>query len=180
MPTTTAKTADEYVESLPPDRREMISAVRKVVKKNLPKGYAEGVYYGMIYYHIPLSRFPGTYNGQPLGYVGIASQKNYCSLHLVAAYGDTASLGRLRDGFARAGKKLDMGKGCVRFKRVDDLALDAIGESIAAMTPDAFIAMYEKSRLMTKAGARKAATAAAKEKTAAKSSSTPAPRTRKR
>src|SRR5438477_405439 len=128
MPPETAKTADEYVESLPPDRRAMISAVRKVVKKNLPKGYAEGVHYGMIYYHIPLSRFPETYNGQPLCYAGLASQKNYCTLHLMGAYGDTASLGRLRNGFAQAGKKLDMGKACVRFKRVDDLALDAIGE----------------------------------------------------
>jgi hypothetical protein len=163
MPTT-AKTADEYVDSLPADRRDVIGAVRKLVKKHLPKGYVEGIAYGMIYYHIPLSRSPKTYNGQPLGYVGLASQKSYCVLHLMAVYGDTKSEGKLREGFAKAGKKLDMGKACVRFKRVEDLALDAIGESIAATTPEAYIALYEKSRLMTKAGARKAAKSSVKKK----------------
>jgi Domain of unknown function (DU1801) len=156
MAASTAKTVEEYFASLPAERREVVRAVRAVVKKHLPKGYAEGMHYGMIYYHIPLSRFPETYNGQPLCYAGLAAQKNHFALYLMGAYGEPGSAARLKEGFARAGKKLDMGKSCLRFKRVEDLALDAIGESIASLSPDAYIALYERSRLKTKAGARKA------------------------
>ncbi len=164
-----AKTVEEYLASLPDERRKELSTVRAVVKKKLPKGYVEGMAYGMIYYHIPLARFPETYNGQPLCYVGLAAQKNHLALYLMGAYGSADSASKLQKGFARAGKKLDMGKSCVRFKAANDLALDAIGESIASMSPEAYIALYEKSRLLTKAGAKKATKAKAVAKTATKS-----------
>jgi hypothetical protein len=101
---------------------------------------------GMIAWVIPLQRFPKTYNGQALWYAALASQKSYCALHLMRAYGDPQQTARLRQAFARAGKKLDMGKACLRFRRLEDLELDVIGEVIASTPPEAFIALYEGSR----------------------------------
>jgi hypothetical protein len=141
-----AKSADEYLDDLPADRRDAIAAVRAVVRKNLPKGYSEFVSWGMINYGVPLSRFPNTYNGQPLCYAAIAAQKKYCSLYLMSVYGDKKYEARLRDGFKAAGKKLDMGKSCVRFKTPDDLPLDVVGELIAAVPAEKWIEIYEKSR----------------------------------
>jgi uncharacterized protein YdhG (YjbR/CyaY superfamily) len=168
MAQSTAKSVDDYIASLPADRREIMTAVRKTVRKHLPKGYEEGMHYGMINYFIPFSRFPETYNGQPLCYVGLAAQKNHFALYLMGAYGSAESASSLKEGFKRAGKKLDMGKSCVRFKNIDDLALDAIAESIASIAPDDYIALYERSRLMTKAGAKKAAAKSAARKPAAR------------
>jgi hypothetical protein len=152
MPTTTSKTPDEYLESLPDDRRVALAAVRAVVRKNLPKGYAEFVSAGMLSYGIPLTKFAQTYNGQPLCYAALAAQKNYCSLYLMSVYGDKKSETRLRDGFKAAGKKLDMGKSCVRFSTADDLALDVIGELIAAIPPEKWIEFYQQSRKKTARG----------------------------
>lgn len=141
-----AATVDEYLAELPEDRRAVISAVRDFIREHLPEGYREIIDFGMIYYVIPLERFPKTYNGRPLGYVGLASQKNACSLHLVPLYMDPTGEARFREAFARAGKRLDMGKGCVRFKKVGDLALDAVAEVVAGITPEKFIALYESRR----------------------------------
>jgi uncharacterized protein YdhG (YjbR/CyaY superfamily) len=141
-----AKTVTEYLAELPADRRKTIAAVRAVVRKNLPKGYKESIGYGMICYTVPLSTYPETYNGQPLCYAALAAQKHKCSLYLMNVYGDGATAKAFRDGFRRAGKKLDMGKSCVRFKTADDLALDAIGNAIAAVPVKAFIEKYEKGR----------------------------------
>jgi hypothetical protein len=146
MPRANAKTADQFVAQLPEDRRAVISAVRQHVLRHLPKGYQETISAGMIAWVIPLERFPKTYNGHPLWYAALASEKSYCSLHLMRVYGDPAQTVKLKQAFARAGKKLDMGKACLRFKQVEDLELEVIGEVIASTTPDAFIAMYEKSR----------------------------------
>lgn len=137
-----AATVAEYLDQLPDDRREAISKVRAVVKKNLPKGYREVVGYGMINYVIPLERFPDTYNGQPLCYVGLASQKNHMALYLVGVYA-TEQEKQLRDAFAKAGKKLDMGKSCLRFKKLDDLPLDVIGKIVAGTPPEEMIARHE-------------------------------------
>lgn len=145
MASSKAATVDAYLDELPEDRREVMAAVRKVVKKNLPKGYKETMGYGMITYCIPLSQYPGTYNKQPLCYAGLAAQKSHYSLYLMTSYsGDQEQV--LRDGFAKAGKKLDLGKSCLRFKKLDDLPLDVIGKVIAATPPQEFIAQYEKSR----------------------------------
>jgi len=141
-----AKTVTEYLAELPADRRKTIAAVRAVVRKNLPKGYREAIGYGMICYSVPLSTYPDTYNGQPLCYAALAAQKQYCALYLMNVYGDAARTKALQDAFRKAGKKLDMGKSCVRFKTADDLPLDVIGKTIAATPVKAFIEKYEKAR----------------------------------
>ena len=141
-----AKTVTEYLAELPADRRKTIAAVRAVVRKNLPKGYREAIGYGMICYSVPLSTYPDTYNGQPLCYAALAAQKQYCALYLMNVYGDAARTKALQDAFRKAGKKLDLGKSCVRFKTADDLPLDAIGKTIAATPVKAFIEKYEKAR----------------------------------
>ena len=150
-----AETVDEYLDELPEDRRKAIAKVRAVVKKNLPKGYKEHIGWGMISYVIPLDRFPDTYNGQPICYVGLASQKNYMSLYLVGVYGNAEREKQLRDGFANAGKKLDMGKSCVRFRKAEDLPLDVIGKLIAGTPPEEMIARHEAAHGAKKKSAAK-------------------------
>ena len=146
MPKSTATTVDEYLRELPDANRAEIARVREVIMASLPTGYVEGMAYGMIYYSVPLSRYPKTYNGLPLGYVGLAAQKNYNAIHLVGVYSDANGAERLQEAFATAGKRLEMGKGCVRFKHAGDLALDAIAASIASLPVDDYIAMHERSR----------------------------------
>jgi uncharacterized protein YdhG (YjbR/CyaY superfamily) len=141
-----ATTVAGYLAELPDDRRKTISAVRAVVRKNLPKGYKEAIGYGMICYTVPLSAYPDTYNCQPLCYAALAAQKNYCALYLMNVYGDKPTAKAFRDGFKKAGKKLDMGKSCVRFKTAEDLPLDVIGRTISAMPMKAFIEMFEKMK----------------------------------
>jgi hypothetical protein len=141
-----ATTAEEYLAALDAQRRETIATVRAVVRKHLPEGYAEFVSWGMLNYAVPLSRFPNTGNGQPLCYAALAAQKNYCSLYLMSVQGDRSQEAKLRDGFKAAGKKLDMGKSCIRFKTPDDLPLDVVGELIASVSPEKWIAVFETSR----------------------------------
>ena len=130
---------EAYLASLPDDRRAELERVRLVVKQNLPAGYVEDVGFGMICYSVPLSAYRDTYNKQPLMYAALASQKNYLSLYLMSVYPDQRLDRKLREGFAAAKKKLDMGKSCIRFKRADDLALDAIGEIVAATPMDRWV-----------------------------------------
>lgn len=146
-----AATVEEYLAELPSERREVLSAVRDVVLRNLPEGYQEGMSWGMIAYEVPLERYPKTYNGQPLGYVALAAQKSYHTLHLPCTYLDPAEDAWFREAFARAGKKLDMGKGCVRFRRLEELPLEVVGEVVARTPPEAFIAKYEAARQAAKA-----------------------------
>jgi hypothetical protein len=141
-----AATVDEYLAELPEDRRAAIAEVREVVLRNLPAGYVETMSWGMIGYEIPLERYPKTYNGQPLMYAALGSQKNYCAVYLMGVYGDGEQARRFREAFKQAGKKLDMGKSCVRFRTAADLALDAVGEVIAGTTPEQYIAIHEASR----------------------------------
>jgi hypothetical protein len=146
MPLSKAKTVAAYLKELPAERRAVVSAVRDVVVKNLPKGYRESMAFGMITYDLPLERYRNTYNGQPLCYAALAAQKNHYSLYLMTAYGDPKQEKALKAAFGKAGKKLDMGKSCVRFKKLDDLPLEAIGKLIASVPPDAYIARYEELR----------------------------------
>jgi len=141
-----AKTPAAYVKSLPADRREAIAAVRKVILKNLPKGYEEIVDFGMLAYVVPLKRYPDTYNGHPLGVVALASQKQSMSLYLMCAYGDPATKAWFVSAWKKAGKKLDMGKSCVRFKSLDDLALDVVGKVVARVPVETYVKHYEKAR----------------------------------
>ena len=143
---TRARTVAEYLNQLPPDRRASIAAVRKLVRDHLPKGYMETIGWGAITYGIPLEDYPDTYNGQPLCIAALSSGKNYCSLHLMAAYGHAETRKWLEAQFKKSGKKLNMGKACIRFKTPDDLPLEAIGEVIAKITPEKYIKVYEAAR----------------------------------
>ena len=139
-------TVSDYLDSLPEERRSAIEAVRKVIRRNLPRGYRETMGFGMITYEIPLERYPDTYNRKPLSYVCLAAQKHYCALYLMGVYQDPEKAAKLKGAFASEGKKADMGKSCVRFRTAEDLPLEAIGRMIAATSVDQFIAQYEASR----------------------------------
>ena len=141
-----AKTVAKYLSNLDGVRREAISAVRGVILGNLPDGYEEAMQFGMITYVVPLSVLANTYNGQPLMYVALASQKRHMSLYLTNVYGDESVEQWFRERYRAAGKKLDMGKSCVRFKNLDDLPLELVGE-VVARTPIAdFVEIYKASR----------------------------------
>ena len=146
MVTSSARTPDEYLASLPDDRRAALSAVRDVVRANLPDGFEEGMASGMIGYYVPLERFTDTYNGQPLALAALASQKNHMAIYLNNVYGAPATEARFRERYAATGRRLDMGKSCVRFRRLEDLPLEVIGATIAEETLDGFIARYEAAR----------------------------------
>lgn len=142
--TSTAQTPEEYLSSLPEDRKEALTRVRDVVLKNLPHGYQETMNWGMICYEVPLSKYPNTYNKQPLMYAAIASQKNHMAVYNTGV--QTSQ--ELTDGFLKdykaTGKKLDMGKSCIRFKKLEDLALDVVGKYIAKISVDDLIAADQK------------------------------------
>ena len=132
--TNSSKTVRKYLGSLPKDRKAAISAVRDIILVNLPEGYQECVQYGMISYVVPHSLYPPGYHcdpNQPLMYAALGSQKNHMALYLMCAYGDSETNQWFREAYQAAGKKLDMGKACVRFRKVDDLPLDVIGKAIA-------------------------------------------------
>ena len=142
----TPETVEEYISGLSPERAEAIGQLRKLIRENLPEGYAEALDFGMIAYVIPLETYPDTYNGHPLMYAALASQKRHMSLYLMNVYGDEGTARWFTEGFEAAGKKLDMGKACVRFKKLDDLPLDLIGQAIARTTVAEYIEGYEASR----------------------------------
>lgn len=144
MVSSSAATVADYLAELDPARRAEIAAVRDLVNKALPAGYREGMGYGMIGWVIPLEDYPTTYNGQPLGYAGLAAQKNHNSLYLNCVYASEERAARLKQAWAAAGKKLDMGKSCIRFRRASDLALDVLRDEIASTPPADFIAIYER------------------------------------
>ncbi len=143
MVTSPAKTVDEYLASLPDDRRAAIAAVRDVVNANLPSGYEETMQDGMISWVVPLSVKPDTYNMQALAIASLASQKSYMALYLLGVYGHPRTEMWFRKAFAMAGKKLDMGKSCVRFKQLDDLPLPVIGEVITKVPASELIAAHD-------------------------------------
>lgn len=148
MPQAPAPTSpDALLAELPAERRAVVAAVRDLVRGALPAGYEEQVAGKMLNYVVPLSRYPTTYNGQPLAYAALAAQKHHYALYLTCTYADPEQAEALRAGFARAGKRLDMGKSCLRFRQLDDLALDAVRAALASTPPDAFIARYEASRV---------------------------------
>jgi hypothetical protein len=142
-----AKTVKEYLKELPLERKEAIEAVRKVILKNLPKGYEETMGYGMINYVVPLKVFPEGYLGQknvPLGYAALASQKNHMAIYLFSIYGDKKSQGWFHTAYKKTGKRYDVGKSCVRFRKLDDLPLDLIGEAVSKWPMRKNIEIYKK------------------------------------
>ena len=143
-----AATVEEYLSEQTPERRESMEAIRGLILDSLPPGYEEVMQYGMIAYVIPLERYPVTYNKQALQTVALASQKNYMSVYLMNVYGDQETAQWFEEEFRASGKKLNMGKCCVRFKRPEDLPLDLIGKAVARTSVDGFIEVYEKARGM--------------------------------
>ncbi len=146
MVSSKATTPAAYLASLPPERRTVIDSVRALIIKRLPKGYVESMNWGMLAYEIPLSRFPNTYNAQPLLYLALAAQKNNFALYMTCGSGQTVLMTRLEAAYKAAGQKFDMGKSCLRFKSLDELPLDVIGDIIASTSVDERIAV-ETARL---------------------------------
>jgi hypothetical protein len=160
-------TVDEYLASLPDDRRKAIETVRRVILENLDTDFEEGIQYGMIGFYVPHRVYPAGYHcdpKQPLGFAGLGSQKNYMSLYLMCTYGDPDRAKRFREAWAKTGKKLDMGKACVRFKKVEDLALDVIAETIRGITAKKYVEHCEAALRARKepsaSAAKKAASSA--------------------
>jgi hypothetical protein len=146
MVSSNAPTVDEYLAELPPERRSIVASVRDLVRRNLPEGYRETMNWGMISYEVPLERYPDTYNKQPLSYAALAAQRNNYTLYLNNVYQDGERKKWLEREFQQAGKKLDMGKSCLHFKRLEDLPLDVIARVIGSTPPELFIEQYEASR----------------------------------
>ena len=138
-----ATTVEEYLDELPPERRVVVESVRNLVLDHLPEGFRESMNWGMISYEVPLERYPDTYNGQPLGIVALAAQKNHYALYLHGVYMSPELTRRLEDGYAAAGKKLDMGKSCLRFKRLEQIEPGVLGEILEAVSPERCIEMHE-------------------------------------
>lgn len=140
--TSSAKTVAEYLESLPEDRRAALTKVRAVIRKNLPKGFAEQIQYGMIGYVVPHKAYPAGYHvnpKEPLPFAALGSQKNHMALYMMTAYGWPGMADWLKAEFAARGKRLDMGKSCIRFKKLEDLPLDVIGQAFNKVSMEDYI-----------------------------------------
>ncbi|MCU1287337.1 MAG: hypothetical protein JWO13_3687 [Acidobacteriales bacterium] len=146
---TKASTVDAYLKSLPEDRRPAITAIRNVILKNLDKDYEEGILYGMIGYFVPHRIFPAGYHcdpTKPLLFIALASQKNHMALYLSGIYGSEDEAKWFKAAWAKTGKKLDVGKSRVRFKKLEDLALDVIGESVKRISAKTYMKRYQDIR----------------------------------
>jgi hypothetical protein len=149
-------TVSAYLASLTAEKRAAIEEARAFVRKHIPKGYAEFMNWGVINWGIPLDEFANTYNGQPLCYVALGAHKSYNSLYLMGAYETSTgeytspfSQKLLVDAFKKAGKRLDMGKCCLHFKKLDDLELTSVAQVIAMSTPKQYLAYYKKVKGLT-------------------------------
>ena len=141
-----ATTVSAYLKTLPADRRRALSAVRKVIHQHLPMGYEEAMNWGMITYQVPLRTCPDTYNGQPLMYAALASQKRYMAVGLSGIYTSPDTYRAFEKAYRATGKRWDVGKSCVRFRTLDDLPLELIGQSIASMSVEAFVRRVTAAR----------------------------------
>ncbi len=137
---------DRYLDGLPDDRRETARAVVTAIRESIPDGFQEAMTWGWPTWEVPLERYPDTYNGKPLMYASFAVQKRHYAVYLTTPYLSSEVLTRLREGFAEAEKKLDMGKSCVRFTRLEKLPIAVIRETIGAVGVDEFIRMSEEAR----------------------------------
>jgi Domain of unknown function (DU1801) len=165
-----AGSVEQYLSELPADRRTALEQVRKVILANLDKDYEEGMQYGMIGYYVPHRVFPDGYHcdpRQPLTFASLASQKNHMALYLMCVYGDASTAEWFQKAWAKTGKKLDMGKSCVRFKKVEDLALDVIGQTIRRVPVKKYLEHYQAARSKTSRG-KKSESAVGKSKRTAK------------
>ena len=140
-----ASTASVFAK-VPAEPRRELAKVGEVIRRHLPAGYEEAVSGKFLVWQVPLKAYPDTYNGHPLWYAALAAEKHHLSLHLMCAYGDPALAQRLRDGFKAAGKRLDMGKACIRFKAADDLALDVVGDVVSRVPMARYVAAAKAVR----------------------------------
>ena len=174
-----AATVAAYLKSLPDDRRKALQAIRKVVNDNLDPKVKEAMAYGMPGWVVPLSVYPDGYHcakDTPLPFASLASQKNHMALYLFCVYSVPGEAERLAEEWKAAGKKLDMGKSCLRFKKLEDVPLEVIGKAVKRMTLKKFIAGYEEALAGTSAGRKKAA---AKKNAARKPAARKKPATKK-
>ena len=141
----TATTVQEYLAELPPERRAALETVRKTILDNLPAGYEEAMNWGMIAYQVPLETCPDTYNSKPLMYAALASQKHHMAVYLTGVYMDPAAREAFEAAYEATGKRMDIGKSCVRFKKLDDLPLELIGESIHKFEVEEFVAREQEA-----------------------------------
>ena len=141
-----ARTVQEYLAELPPERRAAIAKVRQVLLDNLPAGYEEAMNWGMIAYEVPLATYPHTYNGQPLMYAALASQKKHMALHLTAIYMNDAARKQFEERYRATGRRMDVAKSCVRFRSLEDVPLEVIGEAVSLFTVDEFLRQVEEVR----------------------------------
>ena len=141
-----AKTVQEYLENLPPERREALESVRQTILEHLPDGYEEVINWGMITYQVPLETYPDTYNGKPLMYAALGNQKNHMAVYLTGVYMDDDRRDSFLDAYRETGKRIDMGKSCVRFRKLEDLPLALIGKSIASYPVDVFVEEIKAAR----------------------------------
>lgn len=156
-----ATTVEQYLRELPEDRRAALQAVRNVILRNLDKDYEEGMQYGMIGYYVPHRVYAAGYHcdpSKPLPFAALASQKHHMGVGLMCHYGGGAEDKWFRAAWAKTGKKLDMGMCCVRFKRIEDVPLEVIGEAIRRVPARKYIAHYESAiRTMNKRASKVAA-----------------------
>ena len=134
-----AKSITEYLADMPPERREAIEKVRETILNNLPEGFEEALNWGMITYQVPLEVYPDTYNKKPLMYAALANQKNHMAVYLTGIYMDEDLSQKFEESYKKTGKRYDVGKSCVRFRKLDDLPLPVIADSIQAMDLEEFI-----------------------------------------
>lgn len=146
MVSSKAPTPEAYLAELPPGRAALVARLRDLINANLPDCYVERMSWGMISWEVPSERYADTYNGQPLVFAGLAAQKNYTALYLNCVYASAERTERLKARWAAAGRKLDMGKSCLRFKRAEDVAEAVLAETIRSIPVDRFIAEYEAGR----------------------------------
>ena len=140
-----ATTVEDYLASLPDDRRKALEAVRQTILDHLPEGLAETMAWGMISYVVPLETFPDTYNGEPLVHTALANQKQHMAVYLNAIYGDEQVREEFEEAYRATGKRYDVGKSCVRFRRLDDLPLDVVGEAVGSTSVKELIAQHERA-----------------------------------
>jgi hypothetical protein len=153
-------TVKQWLASVPAERRASIDAVRRAVNEHLPPGYEETVDWGMLAWVVPLATFPDTHNGRPLMLAALGGHTKLMTIYLMTVYGDPKIRRAFEIAYKRTGKKLDMGGCCVHFKKLDDLPLDVVGDTIARVSVEQYVKHYETSR--TKRSPKKTKTKKAK------------------
>jgi uncharacterized protein YdhG (YjbR/CyaY superfamily) len=146
MVSSSATSVEQYLAELPADRRSEVSSLRQLVLDHLPEGLEEVMNFGMIIYQVPASVVPVTYNGEPLVYAGIASQKNHISLYLMSIYAWEKTREEFESAWKQTGKKFNVGKSCIRFRSLSEVPLEVVTEAVAAISMEKYVARYQEVR----------------------------------